>query len=480
MKGDCMMHHKMNLSSLKSLSIIVAFLILSGCSGDDPVSNSGETLNGTVTVNGVSDNSGITVEAYPVVEINEELSAAVNAYTAGGPTVNQRTEFNPADTLFEYSAITESDGSWSIDGMDAGFYNLVYRGGELGLRIETNVEVPGNPRGIQANPKISLTTGSIINQSIVIENTAVEIFGNPVIEATSTLTVSGENYLIYGTGDFRLTVKSELNFQPGTTLSAIRSIGTNTPQLIFEGQNNMSVRGLIAVDELRVRVNNASLSFADCVFRGGELSAGLEMNGSFGSISRSLIRESREGISLRQMSSFNCDNSIFFENAADFLASLIGQGVIEKNTFLVSNEGMECGSSDGVTAFEIRNNLFTGGSQHIIMGPNSDLLIQFNEFRDADRNIHLEPESHPVPSMTAVVNNNSFINTTTYAMQLERTTTLIDTIDALSNYWGTVNITEINNLIFDRNDRPNEVEYNYVNFTPFDTEPVSGAGIGGN
>jgi|GEM_PF-5063608 len=475
-----MSEYKMYPSSINIIRLIVIALLLAACSGDDPVGSSGEMLNGTVTVIGVSDNSGITVEAYPVVAINEELAAAIDAYTSGGPGVNQRTEFNPADTLALYSTVTSSDGKWSIADMEEGFYNLVYRGGELGLRIETNVEVPGNPRGIQANPKISLTTGSISNQSIVVENAALEIFGNPVLEASSTLTVSGDNYLIYGTGDFRLTVKSDLNFQPGATLSAIRSIGTNTPRLIFEGQNNLSVRGLIAVDDVRVQVNNASLSFADCVFRGGELSAGLEMNGSFGSVSRSLIRESREGISLRQMSSFNCDNSIFLDNAADFLASLIGQGVIERNTFLVSNEGMECGSSDGVTAFEIRNNLFIGGSQHIIMGPNSDLLIQFNEFRDADRNIHLEPESHPVPSMTAVVNNNSFINTATYAVQLERTTTLVDTIDALSNYWGTVNIPEINNLIFDRNDRPNEVEYNYVNFTPFATEPVQGAGIGGN
>ncbi|MEL6822784.1 MAG: right-handed parallel beta-helix repeat-containing protein, partial [Calditrichota bacterium] len=367
--------------------------------------------------------------------------------------------------------------SWSISDMQAGFYNIVYRGGDVGIRIETNVEVPGNPRGLMVNPKLTLPS-IVTDPNLVVQDQTIEVSGNITITDATSLTFSGTNYLLFTTGSSRLTVEAEVNFQTNTTLSGIRLAGTGIPRLIFIGQNNFGIRGLRAIDDMRVQVNGASLSFADCVFKGGT-SAGLELTASTISVSRSLVSSSIEGISLMQMSSFNCDNSVFYNNNTAILASIVGQGVIEKNTFLVMNEGIECGSSNGNTIFEIRNNVFRGGDQQVLLGPNSIMQIRQNEFYDANKNIHLEPVSHPVPSIDVVINQNSFFNTSSFALELENTTAL-DTVDALSNYWGTVDISEINNLIFDRNDRPNETSIRFVNYTPFATEPVQGAGIGGN
>jgi len=462
---------------------LLCFLLLGGilpsCSGDDPTGNTKESLRGTITVNGESSHSGITVQVYPIAEIDENLQAASDAYGGSGPKVGQMTEFSPTGQIPEYSTVTSADGSWNIDEMNPGNYNIVYRGGKVGLRIETDVEVPGNPRGIQVNPKI-VWQGQLSNQSIVISNAAVEVIGTTVIDATSNLTISGTNYLIYTNSIFNLTVQCDLNFQPSSTLTAITTAVTNnsTTRLNFQGQNNFTVRGLIALDALRVQVLSASLAFADCMFRNAS-GSGIDFTSSVSSISRSMIRDSRTGVNLEQMSSFNCDNSIFLENDTDLLASINQQGVIEKNTFLIQREGIECGSSNGNTVFEIRNNLFRGGEQQILLGPNSIVQIHHNQFEDADKHIHLEPVSHPVPSIDVNVNFNNFMNTGQFVLELENTTAL-ETVDALNNYWGTVDISTINMLIFDRNDRPNESSIRFVNYTPFETALVTDAGIGGN
>ncbi|MGH1366149.1 MAG: hypothetical protein ACRBF0_21495 [Calditrichia bacterium] len=468
---------------IRSVFTLLCFLLLGGfalsCSGDDPTGNTKESLRGTITVNSESDHAGIAVEIYPIAEIDENLQAASDAYSGSGPAVGQMTEFNPTGQIPEYSTVTSADGSWNIDDMDPGNYNIVYRGGKVGLRIETDVEVPGNPRGIQVNPKVVLQ-GLIANQSLNITDAAVEIIGNTQIESSSALAFSGTNYLIFTNSVFSLTVRSDLNFQPSTTLTVITTAFTQNSisGLNFQGQNNLTVRGLIALDDLRVQVLTASLAFADCMFRDAS-GTGANFISSVSSISRSLIRDSRAGVNLEQMNSFNCDNSIYLNNDTDILASINQQGVIEKNTFLIQREGIECGSSNGNTVFEIRNNLFRGGEQQILLGPNSIVQIHHNQFEDADKHIHLEPVSHPVPSIDVNVNFNNFMNTGQYALELENTTAL-QTVDALNNYWGTVDISAIDMLIFDRNDRPNDSSIRFVNYTPFETALVTDAGIGGN
>ena len=107
------------------LKIFLIFILLLMSCSKQPTSPETGTLTGTVYLEAQTDHSGITVALYELAE----LDTAIVGYNQRFPNVafpiSQATEFDHRLGEVAAEAKTKQDGSFEIDGVEEGTYNLV-------------------------------------------------------------------------------------------------------------------------------------------------------------------------------------------------------------------------------------------------------------------------------------------------------------------------------------------------------------------
>ena len=104
--------------------LFISFIALVTCHKNPTAPKTG-TLTGTVYVEGEQDHSGITVALYKLAELDTTILRYNREYPNVGLSISQATEFEHRLGEVAAEAKTKQDGSFEIDGVEEGTYNLV-------------------------------------------------------------------------------------------------------------------------------------------------------------------------------------------------------------------------------------------------------------------------------------------------------------------------------------------------------------------
>ena len=109
---------------LNAFCIVLSAFLFITCSQS---SESGEdlvTFSGTVTLEDTTDHSGVKVSLYKPVELDTALVRINQEYPNIGVQISQETEFDHREHEPLYTTLTNADGSWKIENVTKGEYNL--------------------------------------------------------------------------------------------------------------------------------------------------------------------------------------------------------------------------------------------------------------------------------------------------------------------------------------------------------------------
>ena len=121
---------------LVSLSpcLLVSFL---GCSKSTGPSTA--TVTGKVTLEAQTNHSGVTVALYELAELDTTVLRLNREYPNIGVTISQQTEFDHRLGTIVAQTQSRSDGSFRIDGVPSGEYNLVAQKDGFGWKYIYNL-----------------------------------------------------------------------------------------------------------------------------------------------------------------------------------------------------------------------------------------------------------------------------------------------------------------------------------------------------
>ena len=118
----------------------ISTLLLLGCTKSPTDSRTG-TLTGTVFLEGEQDHSGITVALYKLAELDTTILRYNREYPNVGFPISQTTEFDHRLGEVVAEAKTKQDGSFEIEGVEEGTYNLVAEKTGFGWKYIYNISI---------------------------------------------------------------------------------------------------------------------------------------------------------------------------------------------------------------------------------------------------------------------------------------------------------------------------------------------------
>ena len=117
---------------------LISILLLMSCS-KQPTSPETGSLTGTVKLEGQTNHSGITVALYQLAELDTTILRYNREYPNVGFPISQATEFEHRLGEVVAEAKTNQDGSFEIDGVEEGTYNLVAEKAGFGWKYVYNL-----------------------------------------------------------------------------------------------------------------------------------------------------------------------------------------------------------------------------------------------------------------------------------------------------------------------------------------------------
>lgn len=123
------------------LAIIITplFLLILACSSSSEISKG--DLTGSVYLDGSDDHSGISVALYDLAYLDTTIVRINHEYPHIGVIINQHTEFDHRQQSPIATSATSADGSFLIDNIPTGVYNVVCSKQGFGFRYLYNVTI---------------------------------------------------------------------------------------------------------------------------------------------------------------------------------------------------------------------------------------------------------------------------------------------------------------------------------------------------
>jgi parallel beta-helix repeat protein len=470
------------------LTIVLILLSLLGCSS--PTETPKGSLTGMINLEGLSDHSGIIIALYDLAYLDTTIVRINNQYPQIGVHINQHTEFDHRLQSPIKTTETLADGSFEIKKIPTSIYNLVaikdgwgfkylyeivieegdndlmdviylYEEIYISGNISDNVVVATNHHLV-----IDDDTDFIPGSSLTIEPGAV-IRINPGVDLTiyGNLTAQGEENNMFwvtsndGLGE-EITVFATLQYYNQMELSSIAYVEDN---LIEWGRWDYANTCLLN------QVNNMNMK-----------------NG--------ILRDGNYGFYCTFIESTFCKNLLIDdcinESAAGIYYNDVNEGIIEKNIIIDCENGIKIKTNSNPV---IKNNYIANCNYGAVFNYSSSSEFHNNDIYNSYHCVNVTTNSNPIiyfnnmSSDIGVYNYYTYcnihhnnINSQIYAIQLGFANygTGVD-IDAVNNYFFTIDEREIQYLIFDNHD----VEENYqtnigeVYFSPFSLNRHLNAGI---
>ncbi len=410
------------------------------------------TFSGKVTLEGETDHSGVTVMLFKPVEIDTALTNLNQRYPGIGVEINQRTEFDHRNEKAAYSTTTDAGGKWKIENVTPGVYHVVAE--KEGFAWEYALEVSANQvPDLTLKPLLTLSRGTDMTSHgryRIDENTAVTINLASSLSDVRILLGRNTKLSLNLTGNVELN-QFEIRGEAGSTLEILNSDN----QIVFQAG---MINGLG-----KLNVGNVSrIQFTDCLFRHTN-------NIVFQSVNTLLFSqvflEGGDNISLFNCASISILKSIFYRINQYALDISNSGGAIEDCLFKKNRTALFSRESNAIT---IQYNEFRFNDLSIWLNNNYEGTIRNCVFSGGQDDIKLLANyGNPRPS----INQNNFLQTDGFAIHMGNKP---DSLDATNNYWGTTDIAQIEEKIFDFHDNANLGE---VIIQPFLVSKNESAGV---
>lgn len=392
------------------------------------------TFSGTVTLEGESDYSGVTVALYELVELDTALVKINQEYPTIGVQISQETEFDHRELEPLASTTTAADGSWEIK-VEEGVYNLVVEKEGFGWKYmhETG-------QGIY-----NTDLKKVINLSANI----LEIPSGSFVEITENITFS--NDLIINTpvtllfkNDGRVTINGNITFlnDAFTYLYNDESTSFNNTNIVIKSDDNIEIDKVVFFDAFNsIYINNSTHI----------------------SITKSIFKSSPTCIDIFNSDNVFISNSIF-NKCGIAVESEGSNSILSKN--IVGNFNSKGYNIGGGSSSLIEQNLFYNGNYAIDANPGyvtieSTIIANNNDF--IDNSIHFRIGWN----VNVQVNYNNFLENESYAVRVSNS---INVLDFTLNFWLVFSDYEIGQLIYDMNDND---QLGLIDFSDFLTEKVN-------
>lgn len=466
----------LNLSSYSiRLSFYILFLtsyfllLILSCSKDSPNgSDNTVTVSGTVTLEGQSDHSGVTVRLYRPVQLDAELTNIMQQYPQIGVQSTELTGFNHLDQSAVYSATSGASGNWSAR-VAPGNYNVVAEKVGYGWRygsVNTNSGSAGN---LILKPDQNLSGGITgLNQ---FENDFLNITGNLAFDSQAQLQFSGQNHIYFTASNLTATIQGQVTGLGNGPLYVTTAPSVTNCKLVFLNLNSLNLSRVQTNGAVQVTVQNCKFSLSNSIIVSAS-DIGLRISASKGNVTNCLFANSVHPLSADQSILPLVEHNIFFNNNVDFECNVVDSTLIKNNMFNGSNSNLDLVYAN----INIEHNAFKDSNRNIQLSDLSKISINNNQFNGNENNVWLHRVSHVGYVIDANPNYNNFVNTQGYVFFLERTSAK-DSVDATSNFWGTTSTSEIAAKIFDRNDVSDYDPQQVVIYDPYLFQPNSTAGI---
>lgn len=431
---------------------LLALILVLSCSKDSSgPDNNTLTVSGKVTLEGLSDYSGVTVSLYAPVALNPEIAAINQQYPNIGVKISQETEFDHRKYTAAYSTTTNANGDWNIEKVEQGTYHVVAKKDGFGWRYMLNVTA-GN-MGTMVLKGMKTFSGILTNQTFIFNNDFIRIDGNTIFEQNSQVSFSGINYLVFNGDNLALILRSSPSYQTGSKLYVLTANNNNNCKLNFENISNLQLQNVMVLNKLGVTITNSNFNVNNSLFYNPDNIALRTSRGS-GTIRNSIFRNSLVGVGMDQVNNTTVERNIYLRNQNDLEADIADSLLIQLNSFSNAVVNLDLVSSTA----EIKNNEFSNSTEGILISGLSNIKVSLNDFKDYFKNVRLIVISHLPNSIALTLNHNNFINTSDFILQVPGGS-VSQPVDATLNYWGTTIPLEIENKIADVN--------NVVTFEPF-------------
>ena len=434
------------LVPLVSLILLFSSLIISCSNSSKP--DESITVSGTVTLEGRTDYSGVKVKLFKPVDIDTTLTNLNARYPGIGIELDQQTEFHWREQQPKYETVSMANGSWNIQNVTSGIYNIVVEADSFGWLVVLNSTGIKYDFALQKARRLSGTYTQDMN---IPPGSFVEITGNTTFETGTTFTI-GSGSVVEFDGDYILIFKGTVNFDAAADNRIIVQSKQNNNRANIRLQNSSDI-------------NLRNTNFYD-------IGNGLYFTNS-DSIS---LANNRFSQSIYAFELFNCKD-VWVQN--NFISDLDNgmlintcSGTIKKNVIVkTSNYGIQSFSDQLLSIqFNVIKNCNVAG---LIINPGfhgliSDVAVSQNDFISNYIQIFVGI------SAFCITNNNNFLNEQQFIVIAENSV-LFDSLNFMQNYWSYFQPDEIESKIDDFKDHPvtpyigpiidySEYSYQYINW----------------
>ncbi len=448
------------------LIVNLSSLIFLSCSKDSTKPET-VTFSGTVTLEGKTDHSGVKVSLYKPVVLDTALVRINQQYPNIGVQISQETEFDHREHTPVYTTTTNSTGHWQIDGVNPGTYNVVAENDSFGWMYVYS-QISGNVN--MSLKKAERLSGSYSGTK-TFENAFIEIEENTVFDSNSQIYLEGKNFFIFNSSS-NLTINGTFNVLNNASAYFFKISDTTTAKIIFENQSDLKLENVFTINNMQFLFSRSITNISNSIFK-NENSYAIRTNQTIVTIQNSIFKFSYLGCITDQTSNSLIEKNIFVNNTKNLEIFSINSVLIRTNYFGKSQLNLNIIVSDANIEF----NVFYNSTADINISDISNVDIRNNSFINSERNIRLIPVSHQNNQIEITVNNNNFIDTDIYAIEIGSRTLKTDSLNAINNYWGTTSEDIIQEKIYDGNDVPLSNEKKYVKYKPFSFSELDTVGI---
>ena len=406
--------------------IIILFGILQ-CS-ENATNSEGDNLvvTGTVNLENQTDHSGVDIHFYQPAIIDTVLTSINQDYPAIGVQVSQETEFDFINNAPAFSTVSNADGTWKIENLNFGKYNIVARHEDFGFQILHEVETTQNLKLTLKEP-VRLR-GFYLSDFTIPEESFVIIEEDVIINTSAKLNVGYGSVLLFK-DNAKLEVKGKYEAFGNSSnyIFLLQEVSTQASSLKLDNVTDVTLSGLV-------------------------------------------IRHMGVGITIRNSQAIKVENCIFQDNlfALDIFNSNdieIKDCILDSNEVAIAGNTSQCNISENIIintkdyAYEAKNDQYSMLINNVFKNNNislrmnmgfgfsaSNLSIEKNDFINNFIHIQIGNTSHP----RAVENN--FLGSEDFAVIVSAGSETNFIYDFTKNYWQTFDSLAIANRIRDNND----------------------------
>lgn len=406
--------------------------MLNGCD-ENTTPNNLVNYSGTITLEDETDHGGATVSLYKPVELDTALVRINQQYPNIGVQISQQTEFDHREHEPVYTTETNADGSWEIDKVQPGEYNVVVEKDSFGHFTGYNLSEQ-EVKNINLD-HIYFINGIVDNDLIFPENSFINLENVRILQGTKI--VVGENSTIF--------------IEPATSVQVEGKFEIN-------GELNYPVKIISEKGQFWNSINFASSAtgrFSYCVF--SDVKKPIYTKSGEISFNNSIFNEMDLGIDIFDVSdSLNISGNIFTKCIKGIFSDNSNKIKISNNIFLNNEYSIEYVRGN---EYHIIENLFSNDENNIHVlnskrNYQSILRVLQCNFENSYNNVLIFDQ------IFTEINYNNFINTENYFVIVQSEPDIgTETLDFTENFWNRFQVNDIKQKISDVEDSGNPKGY---------------------